>query len=191
MTTACDLGYRDELVKLTPSLRRLARALVRDNNADLADDLVQATLVKALGVGKERRGLRLRLWLIASLLEGQRAASRQVSADTKVGARAGGGGTDRRGEAWEPARPSGPPPFALFASIPAECREVLLLVVLEGLSYAETAETLGLSLNVVIGRLAEARAHMTRHTRDAKPVHRLASGPPGKRSAAPHLRVVK
>ena len=72
-----DGGYRDELAKLTPGLRRFARALVEDHNADAADDLVQSTLVSALGESRDRRGLQLNLWMLGTVASaGSRTSSR-------------------------------------------------------------------------------------------------------------------
>ncbi len=47
-------------------------------------------------------------------------------------------------------------------------REVLLLVCVEGLSYRETAETLGLPMGTVMSRLARARLAVARLTEGVK-----------------------
>ena len=47
------MGVRDELMEHVPRLRRYARALI--NNRDLADDLVQDTLERALSRWHLRR----------------------------------------------------------------------------------------------------------------------------------------
>ena len=46
-------------------------------------------------------------------------------------------------------------------ALPAEQRAVLLLVCVEGLSYREAAETLGIPAGTVMSRLARARAALT------------------------------
>jgi RNA polymerase sigma-70 factor (ECF subfamily) len=43
------------------------------------------------------------------------------------------------------------------ASLPAEQREVIALVLIEGLSYRETAEILGVPVGTVTSRLARGR----------------------------------
>src|SRR6266702_5117675 len=56
------MGVRDELMVHVPRLRRYARALI--NNRDLADDLVQDTLERALRhTEKFQSGTDLRAWL--------------------------------------------------------------------------------------------------------------------------------
>jgi RNA polymerase sigma-70 factor (ECF subfamily) len=46
----------------------------------------------------------------------------------------------------------------LFARITEEQREVVALVLVEGLSYRETSELLGVPMGTVTSRLARARA---------------------------------
>ena len=45
-----------------------------------------------------------------------------------------------------------------LAKLPLDQREVLLLVTLEGLTYAETARTLGVAQGTVMSRLSRARS---------------------------------
>jgi RNA polymerase sigma-70 factor (ECF subfamily) len=54
------------------------------------------------------------------------------------------------------------------ASLPEPQREVLLLVCVEGMSYRETAETLGLPMGTVMSRLARARLAIARLTETDK-----------------------
>ncbi|MEJ0069966.1 MAG: RNA polymerase sigma factor [Pseudomonadota bacterium] len=54
------------------------------------------------------------------------------------------------------------------ATLPEAQREVLMLVCVEGLSYRETAETLGLPMGTVMSRLARARLTIARLTEDNK-----------------------
>src|SRR5437660_7971620 len=56
---------RNELEEHIPHLRRYARALAR--NRDLADDLVQETLLRALDAEERWRGGNLRVWLFTIL----------------------------------------------------------------------------------------------------------------------------
>ena len=66
----CDDGswimsaFRQSVETMIPALRRYARALTRD--ADIADDLVQDTLVRALRSEKLFHGGDLRSWLTRS-----------------------------------------------------------------------------------------------------------------------------
>ena len=177
-------GYRDELAKLTPSLRRFARALVGDHSADTADDLVQAALVAALGADHERRGVRLQIWTLGTIASLHRRFLQQTARE-EVGARNGsvaGGGVG-----WDPARRGPKKAGSPLCSLPLECREVLLLVTLERLSYVQTAESLGLTLNAVVGHLARARDVLSRAQTEA-PLGQVGL-PAGRR--VPYLRVVE
>ena len=49
-------GFADDIGKLTPHLRRFARALVRGHAAAAADDLVQETVVLAGRTALPKRG---------------------------------------------------------------------------------------------------------------------------------------
>lgn len=137
--------FRGSLEQEIPRLRRAARALATDRDA--ADDLVQEALLRALrdDVAAARGTLRLRL--LAHLLTADRNRRRMP------GRRAG----------ETAAAPSvAPPPGALGAlpRLSAEHREVIVLVVLERLSYQDCAEVLGVPVGIVMTRLARARGQM-------------------------------
>ena len=148
--------FLDEIEESVPALRRYARALTR--NADRADDLVQDCLERAI----RKQALwkptgPLRAWLFRILLNLYRNELRisrrrgdHVPVDTLL---------------VEPAvAPAQPGRIALgemaraIESLAAEQREALLLVVLEGMSYAEAAETIGVPIGTLMSRLGRARA---------------------------------
>lgn len=187
METIRDAGYRDELARLTPSLRRFARALVRNHHADAADDLVQTTLTRALAGDQNRQGTRLHVWLMSILVGLHRDQVRDLGAEQQMGF-AGGETSAPLGSAWKPTGRRDP---ALLGSVPVEYREALLLVVLEGMSYPQVAECLGLSATTVATRVARARDYLARAQAgwSAKP----AASPAGRpaRGNASHLRLVK
>ena len=83
METIRDIGYRDELARLTPNLRRYARALVRNHSSETADELVQTTLTRALGGDQARRGPRLMVWLVSILTGLHREQVRDIGAEQK------------------------------------------------------------------------------------------------------------
>src|SRR5690606_13609705 len=126
-----------------PALRRYARALTHD--ADLADDLVQDCLERAIS----RRGLfrpvgSLRAWLFTILLNLHR--NRLRAAQRR-------GETARLDSVPEPATPATQPGHIALAelaraidTLPLEQKEVLLLVALEGLAYQEAADIVGIPL---------------------------------------------
>lgn len=143
-----------------PRLRRYARALTRD--AARADDLVQSCLTRA--VAKEhlwQRGTDLRAWLFTIL-------HNQHVNDVRRSVREG------RSIAFEDAAPtlSAPSnaPAAMqlrdleraIARLPAEQRQVVLLVGLEGMRYEEVATTLGIPVGTVRSRLSRGRELLRR-----------------------------
>lgn len=155
-----------EIEAAVPALRRYARGLVGD--ADRADDLVQDCLERAI---RKRRLWRptgpVRAWLFTMLLNLYRNERRSRK---------------RRGEpmpidnlAVPPATaPSQPGHIALqelaraLEKLPAEQREALLLVVLEGTSYAEAAGMLGIPIGTLMSRLGRARAALRRLTGESE-----------------------
>lgn len=165
--------YLDQIEACVPALRRYARALTR--NVDLADDLVQDCLERAIA----RRALfrptgPLRAWLFTILLNLHRNALRN---------------TRRRGEQVDidsvpefSTPPTQPGHIALaelaraIETLPVEQKEALLLVTLEGIAYAEAAGIIGIPIGTLMSRLGRARAAL-----------RIATGTP----AEPHLRTVK
>ena len=140
------------LLELIPRLRRYARALVGDRAA--ADDLVQDTLERALNkLHLYRPGTDLRAWLFTVL---HNVHVNQVRAARTAEPIA----EDMVELAQRPLQHDG---LALrdleraLERLPAEQREVLLLVVLEDMSYEEAARTLGIPIGTVMSRLARAR----------------------------------
>jgi RNA polymerase sigma-70 factor (ECF subfamily) len=142
----------ESIVELIPRLRRYARALVGD--AAAADDLVQDTLERAWSrFHLYRRGTDLRAWLFTVM--------HNVFVNQVRAARRGAALKDEAPELASPARDD----EALvlrdldraIQRLPAEQRSVLLLVVLEDMSYEETARTLDIPIGTVMSRLARAR----------------------------------
>lgn len=156
-----------------PALRRYARALT--GNADLADDLVQDCLERALRKkGLWTPGSNLKAWLFTMLLNLFRNARRREK-------RARFDSLDA--EPVEPAQaPAQPGRLALreaeraIARLPDEQREALLLVVLEGQTYAEAAAILSIPVGTLMSRLGRARANLRTMTAE---------------SGEPRLRAVK
>ncbi|TYT27614.1 sigma-70 family RNA polymerase sigma factor [Luteimonas viscosa] len=144
----------ETLRELIPRLRRFARSLAADPAA--ADDLVQATLERALTRGASRRNEdALQPWLFSVLY-------RQFIDD------------HRRAVRWkriaslfatenEPRPPTPDQVFdartslASFSQLPAEQRALLMLVSVEGLGYREAADVLGIPIGTVMSRLSRAR----------------------------------
>ena len=142
----------ESIVELIPRLRRYARALTGDHAA--ADDLVQDTLERAWAkLHLYRRGTDLRAWLFTVMhnvyVNQLRAARPSVELDEEMP------------ELAQPARETDTIELRdldrAIRRLPPDQREVLLLVVLEDMSYDEAAGTLGIPIGTVMSRLARAR----------------------------------
>jgi len=160
--TAPDTPTQDDLLALLPRLRRYARLLTADLRR--ADELVLETLSHASG----RRSppapwpqLRHRFFAVMHRLHGEWLAQAPRKQPRLLGA-------DRRaaGEQELPApatlldRVDADGMLARLSRLPVEQREVLALVVLEGLPYAEIADLLDVQIGTVMSRLHCAREAM-------------------------------
>lgn len=143
----------DRLENHLPRLRRYARALTGDRHA--ADDLVQDTL--------ERGWSRLALWRPGSRLDGWLLAIMHNLFVNQY-RRNPPPATPLDDLPGEPAvRAAQGDALAVrdldraLAQLPPEQREVLLLVALEELPYAEVARLTGVPVGTVMSRLSRAR----------------------------------
>lgn len=194
----CLVNLRQEIEHLTPALRRLAQGLV-DCAHNGCDDLVQETLLRALRFEKPVKGIAIQHWLYAILVGIIRQNSRSLLASEAKGTSSASAfarqiGSEPRTRAQRPAaghRMAGdsaaqPVPVddirLALQALALEEREVLALVVLEGLNYSSAAAILGLPRPTLIARLARARASLSHH---AQPSLRLSVDMPG------HLRLIK
>jgi RNA polymerase sigma-70 factor (ECF subfamily) len=155
-------GFRADVEATVPALRRYARALTRD--AELADDLVQDTLVRALRSEHLFHGGEIRSWLYTILTNLNRNRLRSLSrrpphasiddndAPDMAGPEAGGRDIERA-----------------LAALVDDQRTALLLVVLEGLTYREVAEVQGVPIGTVMSRLARARMQIKAHLDGERP----------------------
>jgi len=144
--------FRHSVETMIPALRRYARALARDS--DIADDLVQDTLVRALRSEKLFLGGDLRAWLYTILTNlnrnRRRSLARQPTMMELHDTAADASGTEAEGRDISRA----------LATLAEDQRAVLLLVVLEGLSYRDVADIQGVPIGTVMSRLARARAQV-------------------------------
>lgn len=159
------VGFREGIEASIPALRRYARALTR--NAEIADDLVQDTLVRALRSEHLFHGGELRSWLYTILTNLNRNRLRSLArrpvlitiddndAPEHAGPEAGGRDIERA-----------------LATLVEDQRSALLLVVLEGLSYREVAEVQGVPIGTVMSRLARARAQIKAYLDGERPALR-------------------
>lgn len=148
---------RQAIIDEIPRLRRFARAL--SGNENLADDLVQDCLERALGsLHTWREGANPRNWLFTILrnvyLNHLRTFSRRPN-ETVL--------SDHHGEAvgTAPAQGDGLAVRDLAAALkalPDPYREVVVLVGLEGMNYKDTARILDVPVGTVMSRLSRGRA---------------------------------
>jgi RNA polymerase sigma-70 factor, ECF subfamily len=157
--------FQQNVEATIPALRRYARALTRD--ADIADDLVQDTLVRALRSEHLFHGGEVRSWLYTILTNLNRNRLRSLA----------------RRPAMSPIEDNDAPDFAgpeagardierALAALVEDQRTALLLVVLEGLSYREVAEVQGVPIGTVMSRLARARAQIKSYLDGERPALR-------------------
>lgn len=165
------MSSRDAIIAEIPRLRRYARALT--GNLDMADDLVQETLERAIDKWRFwQRDRDLRPWLFSimhNLHVDQLLRAKHIDYCDQ---------DSLPDIAYRPEQMDGLEIRDLdraLALLPVDQREILLLVGLEGLSYKEVADTLGIPVGSVMSRLSRARTRLKA----------LLSG-----QAGPHLKVV-
>ena len=151
MSRAVEL-FRDEIIELLPRLRRFARTITRDPHD--ADDLVQVTVERALlKFGQWKEEARLESWMFGIMrnawIDEVRARARRdrVFAPAEVGENVGASTSDQDAIALQSA----------MAQLPEEQRMAIGLVLVEGLSYKEAAEVLGVPIGTLTSRLARGR----------------------------------
>ena len=141
------------IVAEIPRLRRYARALT--GRSDAADDLVQDTLERALVKWRFwQRDRELRPWLFSIMhnlhVDGQRREGRiDFRDDDDLPVQVQRAAQDDALELRDIERALG--------LLPLEQREILLLVGLEELSYADVARVLKLPQGTVMSRLSRGR----------------------------------
>jgi RNA polymerase sigma-70 factor (ECF subfamily) len=138
------------------ALRRYARSLTRDQGD--AEDLVHDALVRAYERrGSFRRDGNLRAWLLSILHNTFIDRARSRSADIRrAGEAAALSGTTLDPVQEHSLRLS--QVREAFMSLPEPQRAALHLVAIEGLSYQQAADTLGLSMGTLMSRIGRARA---------------------------------
>ncbi len=155
-----------------PALRRYARGLVGPDQAAIADQMVAEVIARALREDQRPQSGSPRLWLFAALTSHNRRRLRATRVQAPV---------------WRTCledRPLGLREALVQTSL--DGREALLLVVVEGFSYAQAAEILGVNRVGVATRLARARRELNakldlnRAGASQQPPHR-----------PPYLRLVK
>jgi RNA polymerase sigma-70 factor, ECF subfamily len=143
-----------ELLAALPRLRRYARSLSRDTAE--AEDLLQDCVKRALEKQHTWRGENLAGWLVAVMSNLHCNRVRRTTAampDTPD--------ADRTAAPDPPADPLERRRLqAAIDLLAADQRTVLMLVVVEGYTYAEVAAILDVPIGTVMSRLSRARASL-------------------------------
>jgi RNA polymerase sigma-70 factor (ECF subfamily) len=145
---------REQIVDLLPRLRRFARTLARDPHD--ADDLVQIAVERALARSEQLRPeSRLSSWMFGILRNAwidetrTRVRRNRIFAPEELGENVGdaSGGSHAEALSVQDA----------MARLPDEQRMAVGLVLVEGLSYKEAAEIMGIPIGTLTSRLARGR----------------------------------
>lgn len=149
--------FKDGLIREIPNLRAFAASL--SGSMQLADDLVQDTLLKAWGNSdKFEPGTSLRAWLFTILrntyysLYRKRGREVQDSEGTYAERMATHGNQESHLDLADFRK--------ALAKLPEEQREVLIMVGATGLSYEEAAEICGVAIGTIKSRVNRARTKL-------------------------------
>jgi RNA polymerase sigma factor (sigma-70 family) len=150
-----DSDFKRELAAVIPHLRAFGRSL--SGSRDLADDLVQETLLKAWAArARFQAGTNMRAWTFIILRNHYLSQMRRsrfrgewddVTADRLLAAPAG---QDKHVELSDMQR--------ALLQLPQPQREALILVGAGGFAYEEAAEICGVAVGTIKSRVARGRA---------------------------------
>ena len=148
-----------ELLAELPRLRRYARILTDD--AERADRLVEETLLRSRQMQDESVSESTRRTQLLALLRSVNAEQAAPGTRPETPLRAPSRGYEfgcRPGESMRQSPPDrGTQMLAQLRELPLEQREVLVLVAVERMSYADIAALLHMPVATVISRLSQAR----------------------------------
>lgn len=165
-TTDAEL-MRVAIIAALPRLRRFCHAMA-GNPAD-GDDLMQSTIEKALAHSDQfRKGTRVDSWMyrIAQNLHIDRTrTSRRRGTVVPVEDAYDLIGDD--GRVTVESRSELAAAQRALSAVPDEQRAAFVLVVVEGLSYKEAAETLEVPIGTIMSRIARARGRIERALGDS------------------------
>jgi len=156
-------GFKDQLVACIPSLRRFAVALARDGN--LADDLVQETLLRAWEHSEQfEPGTNLRAWAFTILrnyfLTNYRRQKRYLNTDEEL----------LESSTYQKPGQIGVIELNDFAraleGLPPCQHEALVLVAVSGFTVEEAAAICGVPVGTIKSRVSRARAKLQDHVFD-------------------------
>lgn len=154
-----DFDIREALVHMLPRLRRFGFSLSRE--LDAADELVQDACERALDrVAQFQPGTRLDSWVFAIMhsiwknrlrASAVRTGTGQVDLDLLA---------DERSHRDAEVRVELALIDRLILELPEDQRVTLMMVSVEGASYREAADALGVPIGTVMSRVSRARASL-------------------------------
>lgn len=152
-----DAAFGETLIGLLPNLRRYAISLSRQT--DVADDLVQITVERALiNHASYDPGKRFEPWLFRILRNAYIDMTRRKRTQgTQLDVFEMPDIVSSDGAAVVETRLMLRSALEAMDTLPVEQRDILHLVCIEELSYAETAEVLSIPKGTVMSRLSRAR----------------------------------
>jgi len=155
------------LGKEIPMLKRYALSLARD--VSQAEDLVQECLARAMeGINSWQPGTNLQAWLIVILrnifLNDCRRSKRERLSLEQLGHAA-----PRQLPAQQDSGLKLAEIERAFMSLSNDHREILSLIVVEGMTYEQSADVLGVTMGTVKSRLSRARACLSELLDDGDP----------------------
>ena len=160
-----DKEFKEQLAQVIPHLRAFGRSLSRSR--DLADDLVQETLLKAWAARKRfQAGTNMRAWtfiILRNLFLSQMRRARfkgewdEITASKLLAAPAS---QDRHVELGDMQR--------ALMHLPQPQREALILVGAGGFAYEEAAEICGCAVGTIKSRVARGRVALEALLTDGK-----------------------
>jgi len=159
-------AFREYVLPELDVLLRVARRLTRDHTD--AEDLVQDTLVRAYRAVDRFDGRYPRAWLLTILRNTHYNRLRKRTPDLledELAQKLPGRGADARDGTAEAALGSGFDPLVrdAIANLSVKHRQVIALIDLDGLTYQEAADMLGVPPGTVMSRLHRARARVRDH----------------------------
>jgi len=165
---ATTTDIRRDLVGLLPRLRRFAITLAGETTA--ADELVQSVCLRAISKGHQWNGEgRLESWIY--MLARQQWAEDSRKRKPRPAAR--GNVTDIRDAIRDRvAAVDTDALHRMLAEMPEGVASIFVLIDVEGHSYQQAAEIMGIAIGNVAGQLATARLHFAALSGHNPPVHR-------------------
>ncbi len=178
--TVVEFDFVEELERLLPEMRAFARSLARD--AELADDLVQDTYLKAWAAMESfRPGAAMRPWLFQILrnqfLQHTRRAWRSTELEPEQAERC-----LISAECLE-SKSDFRILQAILETLPPQQRDALILVAAAGFTYQEAGEICGCSDGTVKSRVSRARETTIHSMAQADSGHTQRVPPNGPRAA--------